>query len=285
MIWEEFRTPPKFGCELPGPKDRVSGDLMKILFLFLAFFLHADPPKKVFFVSLPKAGTHMLIKAIELMQKERLRWIGLENSFHFSPLWDLSYSHKVTAGHLFPYPSIEKVRLEYSDSYTKILLIRDPRDIMVSFSHHLRKGMIWSSLPTFDYDRFVSLTSDEQLKETLFFPNQYLHPGVCFPLAVLWIQDPSVLVCRYEDLVGSQGGGSDEKQFEVLKRIALYMGCVLSDDEIRDIGVKMYGGTWTFRKGNIEGWRTAYSEENKALFKQLYGTYISAFGYGDADDW
>ncbi|MDE3045803.1 MAG: hypothetical protein KGJ02_04070 [Verrucomicrobiota bacterium] len=20
MIWEEFRTPPKFGCELPGPK-------------------------------------------------------------------------------------------------------------------------------------------------------------------------------------------------------------------------------------------------------------------------
>ena len=99
------------------------------------------------------------------------------------------------------------------------------------------------------------------------------------------MQDPSVLVCRFEDLVGEQGGGSAEKQRAVLRDLAVFLGYPLSEKEIDLVAKQLYGGTWTFRKGKIGLWKDYFSEKSKRLFKQLMGRAVIDWGYEKDDSW
>jgi len=235
------------------------------------------PNKKILLVTIPKAGTHLLRKAITLITKQPIHWIGLGEAPYFRPQNDLAFPHPITAGHLFP--EMDVIRTDYAEHYIKILLIRDPRDVMLSFAHHLAKGLTWSSCPSFDHARFITLSRDEQLRMTLCLPKNFRDPSICFPYVEAWMQTPDVYVCRFEDLVGSCGGGTDEKQFHTLKTLSEHIGHPCTDEELHEIASKLFGNTWTFRKGQIGGWKSAYNAENTKLFKILYGPYIKNFGY------
>ena len=240
-----------------------------------ATFAHAE--KKVMIVTLPKSGTHLMRKAVYLITNEDYRWVSLDDTPYFRVGNDLNRPHHITMAHIFP--EMDVVRTQFSDCYTKVLLIRDPRDVMVSFTHHIAKGLIWSSCPDLDYHSFHEQSFDEQLKEILSFPDAYRGPSICFAYAALWMNSPDVLVCRFEDLVGAQGGGSDEKQFETLKALAQHIGYPRSDEDLRAIASQLFGGTWTFREGQIGGWRSAFNAENRHLFHLRFGQYVDCFGY------
>lgn len=240
--------------------------------------------QKILFVSIPKSGTHLLKKALrKITHYLPIRWIGLSKVALFNPVNDLRQAAPITATHLFP--EIDIVRTHYSNQYKKILIIRDPRDVMVSFMHHLLTKKAWIRRSGFDYEKFALLSADEQLATTLLFPDEFRNPKTCFKYAALWMQDPSVLVCRFEDLVGEKGGGSAEKQLETLQKLATYLGYPLSDQELHSLAAQLFGGTWTFRQGKIGTWKTFYNEENKRLFKQLMGQSVIDLGYAVDDTW
>lgn len=262
--------------------------VIRLFFLCMAGSLFSAPsqPKeqKILFTSIPKAGTHLLKKAIRMITGDvPIRWIGISKVDQFNPRVDLRLPNRITGTHLFP--EVDKVRTQFSDQYKKVLIIRDPRDIMVSFMHHLLKRMIWCGHTTFDYDRFENLSLEERMKETLLFPDAFRNPKTCFEFAAQWIKDPTVFVIRFEDLVGSRGGGSDKKQKETLAALANYLGYSLSEDEIAEISDNLYGGTWSFREGKIGKWKKYYNKENKQLFKSLMGQSVIDLGYEKNDKW
>ncbi len=123
----------------------------------------------------------------------------------------------------------------------------------------------------------------------MLFPDMYLGLGVFFREAIEWMKDPSVLVLRYEDLVGPQGGGNSVVQHMMLKVFFEHVGLALSDEEIQSVADEAFGrkGTEnsTFRKGQIGTWTQYFAEEDKRLFKKLYGEVLIAFGYEQDDDW
>lgn len=232
--------------------------------------------KKILIATVPKSGTHLLRKAIFLLTEKKTQWIGLQTKY-FDVERDLRMEHPITGIHLFPL--FDSIREQYLDRYISILLIRDPRDVMLSFSNHLRRGLYWTACPQFDLDRYEHLPFDLQLQEAFTFPKEYLNPAICFPYVALWMKEPSVFVCRFEDLVGSQGGGSDERQRHLLFDLAQHLGCSKSWEEIDLIAKQLFGGTWTFYTGKIGLWEKFYSFENQNLFMSLYGEYISEWGY------
>ena len=213
---------------------------------------------------------------MRLITQHPSHWAGLQNK-RFSPEKDLRTPHLITAAHLFPI--MDQIRTGYLDRYAAVLLIRDPRDIMLSFTSHLRRALTWTSCPTFDYERYRLLTPSQQLQETLVFPEQFLNPAICFPYVALWMADPAVLVCRFEDLVGSKGGGSDEAQLTTLTALANHIGYPHTSEELQEIADQLFGNTWTFDKGQVGRWRESYTQENLEFFNSLYGSYPAQWGY------
>jgi hypothetical protein len=151
--------------------------------------------------------------------------------------------------------------------------------------HHLHKKMVWTGCPQFDYEAFAKLGFDERLKITLLFPYQYRSPASTFSYAALWMRDPNVFVCRFEDLVGVNGGGSQEKQRNVMRALAQFLSLERTDQEINALSDQLYGGTWTFREGQIDSWKKFYSPANKELFKELMGQSVIDLGYAADDSW
>jgi len=101
-----------------------------------------------------------------------------------------------------------------------------------------------------------------------------------------WLDEPSCLTIRFEDLIGSAGGGSDKKQIQTVASIVKYLGINLSDKVIEEIAAKtFYPGARTFRKGQIGDWRNYFTEEHKQAFKEVKGDILIRLGYEKDCDW
>ena len=97
---------------------------------------------------------------------------------------------------------------------------------------------------------------------------------------------PGVLCVRFEDLVGSHGGGDDGRQRTAVAAVAAHVDRPLSSAQAQRVA----GGLWsprssTFRKGLVGGWRTEVTEAETALIKAVIGDDLIAMGYEDDDDW
>jgi hypothetical protein len=249
------------------------------LFAFSSLVAIEPPPRKVLCVTIPKSGSHLLKKALEMISGSKFQWISAEK---FPSIEDLK-SAPESFFMVHSYPTVERARFFDSHQFAKIVLVRDPRDVMVSFLYHIGQKKKWSYPSNFDHARFFSLSFDEQLRETLLFP--YPNPLDALPYAIAWMSDPAVFVCRFEDLVGEKGGGSRESQQKMLMALASFIGTPITKERADQIGNVLFGGTWTFRKGQIGEGKKAYSTENKHLFQSLTGKMMQDLGYGDDENW
>ncbi|HSX12650.1 MAG TPA: sulfotransferase domain-containing protein, partial [Rhabdochlamydiaceae bacterium] len=256
--------------------------MRSIVFACIVLFLltaASEPPKqKIAFVSIPKSGTHLLKKAIRLITDDLpIHWIALNGYSRFDPYKDLDLPKPITGAHLFP--EIDLIRTECSEHYKKILMIRDPRDVMISFMYHLKQRKLWAGKDHFDFKAFAKLPLNEQLRTTLLFPEAWRNPYTSFSYAVIWKNDPTVFACRFEDLVGVKGGGSRERQLNTLRDLALFLEYPLTEEKLTAIADQLFGGTWTFRHGKIGTWKQHFNHQNKQLFKQLVGRAVIDLGY------
>jgi hypothetical protein len=100
-----------------------------------------------------------------------------------------------------------------------------------------------------------------------------------------WSSEACDCTVRFEDIVGPQGGGSRDNQIITLRRVARHLGVSVDDDAIAHIADNLFGGTLTFRKGEIGSWRQTLSAEHKRLFKQIAGDVLVKMGYERSLDW
>lgn len=241
-----------------------------------------------YLATVPKSGSHLIIKLIVMMtgrypnglhdlhplyphisdddfEKALLRY---KNENHFA------FNHTGKYGDFFSRFS------EKHPEYLRILMIRDLRDILVSYTYHISKSLEAA---------FGPLSFDEKLRLVLDLENSSVsrefERDVC--VALEWMDRPDVLVYRFEDIVGPAGKGSLDRQEKVVKRLAADLGVDLTEELMEKIERDLFGKdsgpsvAGTFRSGQIGGWSSYFLPEHMHLFEKHWGAYQSAFGYFD----
>ena len=182
-------------------------------------------------------------------------------------------------GHLLYVPACAET---FGRSPCKMLLIlRDPRGVAVSQAHSLAGRGAYSGMP-----------ADERIRRALLGD---FRDGRCvggnLPLLeryrnmVNWQAHDSVLCVRFEDLVGARGGGDSRRQTETLRRVLAHLGFPRwSTPRVEALGSELFGGTETFRAGQVEGWREheeVFSEPRLAEAVEEILALLDTIGRGE----
>lgn len=99
--------------------------------------------------------------------------------------------------------------------------------------------------------------------------------------AIGWLTAAGVLVIKFEDLVGSNGGGNDNLQKEVFSKIIDFIGAD-SSNEI-DYASKLFGESKTFRAGKIGSWRLDLSPDLIRLMEDNISYLLPYYGVESCD--
>ncbi len=238
-------------------------------------------------ISIPKSGTTLMRKLLtDLTDKQCLSRSECPELYLVTPR-DFERVIKLPAEKFW------SVHLFYNANYAKrlkedkcacLFIYRDPRDQLVSFMYYMLKHN--KSWPGVNGHSHAEIIND--LIDTCAF--QRNSPPVKSILQLYesylpWLNEEHVLAIRFEDIVGEKGGGSDETQLATIRAIAHHMQLALSDEEIEEIARNLFGGTETFRKGQIGSWKDHFTPQQKERFKQVAGQLLIDLGYESDFNW
>lgn len=248
---------------------------------------------KLFINSLPKSGTNLAQKCVELaginysgrslaassgigrfgIVKHMLRWphanevpliVGLEVPVAVSPGWTQAYLHNANGyvtGHAAHSKHINEIL--NIENYSTIQVIRNPGAVLASWASYIvEPGYYWPKARKF----LLNKSFEDRVRFLLYGGTigsirQYYRGIKELILNIQgWFDEYNVLVVRYEDLVGSRGGGSDIDQYHTVEKILKHIDRENNGRSIRSITSQLYGGTHTFRKGTIDGWKDKINE-------------------------
>jgi hypothetical protein len=282
-------------------RNRLVRPLALGLYRILARTLLVGRGPRILANSIPKAGTHLLSALLmqfpDLIFSGRhhvLRDFGAQGPIHSNALPEVDWSRcqemldRVRAGqfltaHLPYHPAARRIMEELG--YRQILIIRDPRDIVVSLAHY-----ITHSPRHFLHVRFREEfhSDDQRLMACIVGIPLDLHgaglPDVGTQLRqwLPWRQDRSTYVSRYEHLVGMRGGGSAENQIAEILEIGRHLERFFSRGEARVMGERVWSSrSPTFRRGTIGDWRTFFNADHVDAMREIAGTEMGQLGYLD----
>jgi hypothetical protein len=167
-----------------------------------------------------------------------------------------------------------------------ILVIRDPRDVVVSFAHFVVKSENFHPL----FDAFRGLTQNQRILAAI---NGGIFSGIelrsvadAIGSLLQWQNSMDSILIRFEDLIGPKGGGSVDVQEKQIQRIADFLGFELDSETVKYIASKTFSPlAGTFRKGEIGSWREEFSIEHIQAMKDNMGQELLTLGYETTMDW
>jgi hypothetical protein len=239
---------------------------------------------RVYCVSIPKAGTHLLERALCLhprLYRKLLPTVSDENIRKWGGLEELL--RKVRAGQILT------SHLRFSPTFPEILarsaaagvfLIRDPHDIVVSQVHYVAKRQDHRMHQAFSEREGASaklrlaITGDRELGAPSIAERLDYFAG--------WL-DAGCLVIRFEDLVGPGGGGDAVRQHDAVASLFRHIGLPADSPTVASISDRLFSSeSPTFRKGSIGGWRSSFDPQLEALFDEVVGDRAVPYGYQPA---
>lgn len=260
----------------------------------------AARPRPVLVNSIPKAGTHLVSKALSLvpgMDGEFVRLapvafqavpgeatvdlgIGMPRAASVQRVHEALAS--LTPGQFalwhVPYsPGFHEVLVELN--LAMIVLVRDPRDVVVSHARHI-EHFTGHRL----HARFLELTEAQRIDavidgvqdvntgDTLLesLADRYAH-------LLAWRAHSPMLLVRFEDLVGERGGGSAEAQRTALRQVLAFLEVPAGAETIDRIAHQMFGATVTFRQGQIGAWHEHLSSSHVERIEATCSAVMKAF--------
>lgn len=249
---------------------------------------------KIFVNSIPKAGTHLVTAELKTFPQLQNSWLHIEtrqvnrlsvnqsrvstvdiDKIKFQKLCNAVRSGQFFTAHLFYDPIICN---DLQKRMVKTLFVtRDPRDVLISNLHYITK------LKRHFLHKFFTetLRSDDDRLDTLVrgTPGPPFVRSLRDTLAayVPWIGADGVLTIRFEDLVGSRGGGDDEARKQTLIRIASH--CGLNPTGIAPTTGPVQQSTPTLRLGRAYGWHQFLPKHHSDLILNQCGALIAQMGY------
>jgi sulfotransferase 6B1 len=258
--------------------------------------LRPGPPPRVLVNTMPKSGTHLATGLLRSLPHMRFSGVHLT-------AYDIARDGAVDVGVL--HRRLERVRMGQFASahlpadpaivdavdalgYRTLFLYRDPRDMAVSDLHYI---LAFDRHPM--HAALTALSPSERLSAVINgLPGKRAGLPLLEPLADRcrayrgWMARPGVLCVRFEDLVGSQGGGDDARQRAAVAAVAAHVDRPLSSAQAQRVADSLWSPrSSTFRRGLVHGWRSEFTEAETALLKTVMGDDLMAMGYEDDDDW
>ena len=267
--------------------------------------------------SLPKSGTHLLQKTIALFPGIQERYIHVCRSTLdlFEPLnfdeGDETLPIGIDWPEMISAQSLQKIfsslnskrfsyatcHLPFSDDTLKLirkskfktlLILRDPRDIVLSHANYIGKNS-----NHFLYGLYKKLSQSDRImtsitgleKSTDPQEPQLLNIEDRYRSVMPWCSTQFNYTTYFEKLVGEQGGGTAITQHRELENIAKHLGLRYSNDHLDHIANNLFGGTVTFRNGLIGNWKSQLSEKHKYTFKKIAGELLIELGYEHDLNW
>ena len=263
--------------------------------------------------SIPKSGTHLLDRLLVLLGFRMIEG-GIRPhlvSGRFRPVRRLlrGRGEKVTVGVVSPQQvsrrwlagrlshvsdgcfinahclyTPELADLFHQRGLKTVCILRDPRDVAVSQMHHIKQRR-----QHFAHEEFMALPSDhERLMVSIRggeLGGREIQPlGRRYGRFLSWGREGDAVMVRFEDLVGVQGGGSEEAQWLAVERVAAHLGVEVGEGTMRAVEEGLFGVGQTFRKGQIGGWREEFAEEHARAVEEEAGPLLVELGYEAAPD-
>ncbi len=263
---------------------------------------------KAFVNSLPKSGTNLLAKCLLLFGyrerghlsagsvldsdlRSRLRriiWLSPDGPYRLgvnSPVrvraWPINaklrtlLDSQFISAHVGYDDGILRQVLHYN--VRPIQVLRDPRAVLASFIPY-----VMSDRNHFLNKAFTAMDPDERLYTTLHGLKSEgieLSPMRDYCKALdPWVNHPEVLNIKFEDIVGEQGGGQRADLLTSLEKLAESLD--LPRDKIEGVADNLYGpGRHTFRRGQIDSWRTELPASFVSKMNEELEPVINQWGY------
>lgn len=231
--------------------------------------------------SIPKTGTMMLSKLVTELT-------GLKPQGSSSVLTKENIDLPSDTFLLSHAPALEEnLKLLSEKNFKVIVLLRDPRDVIVSMYYYFGP----KHAKKLELDHVLDKNAIIMLHITKWYLTTH-KDSVAGPYLAGdyhqffdWKKHPDVFFTSYESLVGSKGGGSDEVQKKEISALAQFLGINLCEDELTKIAANIYGGTATFRNGSRGSWRNHFTPEHVAAFKEYAGDLLIELGYEKDNNW
>ncbi len=243
----------------------------------------AEP--KTVCISIPKSGTHLIERILCLhpkLYRPVLPTLNPSNLVKFGGLQSIVSKWRpgqVLMTHL--YHNLEAATIIRKHGIKCLLMIRDPRDIIISTIFYVEKKP--------KHHLYNALTKQKTFREKMFLLingcefehippyNQYLHRFTD------WL-DEDCFVIRFEDLVGSVG--TSNNSVHTIMEIYSYLGMNIDIKQAEKISEEMVSAkSPTFRKGKTQQWKKFFDEETKQLFKNTMGDILIRLGYENNHNW
>lgn len=187
--------------------------------------------------------------------------------------------------------------MPYSDAGNKLVqkhisknitIIRDPRDMALSMLSHIRErplhmahSYLYSNLQT-DSERLFAVVHGYNNEFGRLVGLESMYRSM-----LPWGDEQDNITLKFEDLVGEKGGGQDDRQHSVIKKILNHIEPTnqVTDKHIAFMGSESFGKTTTFRKGQIGRWVSVLDEKDKGLFKESINDLLIELHYESNSDW
>lgn len=236
---------------------------------------------KLLMTSIPKTGTFMLGKLVDGLT-------GLAGQGSSSTLTAENLDLKPDQYLMSHAPALEaNLRLLKDRNFKVIVLLRDPRDVVVSMYHYfgpkhaerlkMKHDVQKDELTMLHITKWYNATNPK-------IPHGPYMKGD-FKQFMDWKKFPNVYFTSYEALVGSKGGGSDERQRQEIRALANFLEVPLDEEKLSFLAESLYGGTATFRNGSIGTWKTHFNKYHVAAFKEVAGDLLIELGYEKDLNW
>jgi sulfotransferase family protein len=175
-------------------------------------------------------------------------------------------------------------------AFKHILLLRDPRDVVVSYMHFVMREPwhhhhnYYAKILKDDKERIMSTICGFARSDVAERPLASI--GERFAGFTRWLEEPLVLACRFEDLAGPRGEGELERQLTELERIGDFIERPLTREQAQRIASKMYSkASFTYRKGAAGDWRNHFTKAHQHAFKRVVGELLVRLGYEENSNW
>jgi hypothetical protein len=239
-----------------------------------------DAPR-VFCVSIPKSGTHLLERALCLhpaLYRKLIPTVSGENIGTWGGLPGLVERIRpgqVVVSHLRH--SDQDERTLAKAGVRGLFMVRNPRDLVVSQIHYVTKRTdhrlhdLFTSLPDARARLRTAITGD---------PAAGL-PSIAERLAYFqgWLTS-GLLVVRFEDLVGASGGGDADRQRDLLRAVFDHLGVDAGAPRVEAVARRLFSAdSPTFRSGQVGSSRGFFDDELEELFRRAMGDHAVPYGY------
>jgi hypothetical protein len=239
---------------------------------------------RVFCISVPKAGTHLLERALCLhprLSRKLMPTIRSNNIGRFGGLEGVVARLRpgqVVMSHLHFDPTARDVLR--AAAIPSIFLIRNPKDMLVSEAFYLASGDTKHRL-------HPMIAEQASVKDRIMLllrgdpAHGVVGTGKKLQRYAGWL-DSGALVVRFEDLVGSPGGGDDAIKASTLQAIFEHLGLPADDATVDRIAGELFSSkSPTFHRGAIGQWRKYFDPEVLSEFERNAGAAAALYGYGD----